>query len=159
MACVATGGFIDALPSDQHATLEIALAGLYKRAGVDIVREQVAALLGPGIAYDIGGEGLVVWPGTGYQTEVVYALDGTGSVAGVVRGEPLAEPPVALDTERLLFSRQRVLWSAWVDAFREDRDSSPSVTRVIYGPSLLARRPAPPHEDGGSTTLEEASIR
>ena len=156
MAGVATPGFIDALPNDHHATLEIALAGLYKRAGVDIVREQVEALLGPGIAYDIGAEGLVVWPGTGYQTEVVYGLGGSGSVAGVTRGEPLAEPPAALDTGRLLFSRQRVLWSSWIDAFRDDRDTSP---RVVYGPSLLAARPKKLHEEGGSTTLEDASIR
>ena len=134
VASVATTGFIDALPADQHATLEIALAGLYKRAGVDIVREQVESLLGAGTAYDISAEGLVVWPGEGYATEVVYALDGTGSVAGVVRGEPLEKAPAPLDLGRLLFARQAIRWTAWVEAFREDRESSP---RVVDGPPLL----------------------
>jgi len=134
VASVATAGFIDVLPADQHATLEIALAGLYKRAGVDIVREQVEALLGRRAAYDISAEGLVVWPGEDYATEVVYTLDGTGPAAGVVRGEPLAQAPPPLDLERLLFARQGILWTAWTLAFREDLESSP---RVIDGPPLL----------------------
>jgi hypothetical protein len=136
VASVASAGFIDALTPDPRATFEIALAGLYKRAGVDIVREQVESLLGQGVAYDISAEGLVVWPGEGYATEVVYALDGSGSASGVVRGEPLAVAPAPLDRQRLLFGRQAILWPAWVAAFREEDASSP---RVIDGPPLLVR--------------------
>ena len=136
VASVATAGFFDALPADQYATLEIALAGLYKRAGVDIVREQIESLLGPRAAYDISEEGLVVWPGEGYATELVYDLESVGTTRGVVRGAPLNGPPPALDLERLLFSRQAILWTAWVDAFRDDHASSP---RVIKGPPLLVR--------------------
>jgi hypothetical protein len=135
VASVATAGFIDALDAEHHDTFEIALAGLYKRAGVDIVREQVEALLGAGTPYDISAEGLVVWPGKGYATEVVYALVGTGATNGIVRGELLSTPPRSLDLGRLLFARQAILWTAWVDAFRDDRESSP---RVIGGPPLLA---------------------
>ena len=139
VASVATAGFIDALSPDQEATLEISLAGLYKLAGVDIVREQVESLLGLATPYDISAEGLVVWPGKGYATEVVYALDGAGTVTAVVRGEPPTEPPAALDVDRLLFARQAILWTAWVEAFRDDRESS---ARVIGGPPLLVRRRA-----------------
>jgi hypothetical protein len=141
VASIATSGFIDALPADQQATFEIALAGLYKRAGVDLVREQVESLLGRGTAYDISAEGLVVWPGAGYATEVVYALDGVARDA-LVRGEPLDKAPAPLDLAQLLFSRQAILWTSWVLAFRDDRETSP---RVIDGPSLLGagvRRPA-----------------
>ena len=136
VASVATAGFLEQLPADQHATFEIALAGLYKRAGVDIVREQVESLLGAGTAYDISADGLVVWPGKGYETEVVYALHGAGTTRGVVRGKALAEPPASLDLGSLLFARQTILWTAWVEAFRDDRESSP---RVIEGPPLLVR--------------------
>lgn len=135
VASVATAGFIDALDEEHHATFEIALAGLYKRAGVEVVREQVEALLGDSTSYDISTEGLVVWPGKGYATEVVYPLVGAGTTSGVVRGEPLSAAPKSLELDRLLFARQAILWTAWVDAFREDRESSP---RVIDGPPLLA---------------------
>jgi hypothetical protein len=134
VASVATPGFFAALEEDQRATLEIALAGLYKRAGVDVVREQVEALLGPDARYDIAADGLVVWPGEGYATEVVYALGGTGALSGVVRGEPAAAPPPTLLAEQLLFARQPIAWAAWVEAFRDERGSAP---RLIDGPSLL----------------------
>jgi hypothetical protein len=135
VASVATAGFIDALEAEHRDTFEIALAGLYKLAGVDVVREQVEALLGAGTSYDISAEGLVVWPGKGYATEVVYPLVGTGTTSGIVRGESLSTPPISLELGRLLFARQAILWTAWVDAFRDDRESSP---RVIDGPPLLA---------------------
>ena len=138
VASVAAAGFIDALGEAQRATFEIALAGLYKRAGVDIVREQVESVLGRGTAYDISTEGLVVWPGPGYATEVVYALDGVAREA-IVRGEALAEAPRPVDLSRVLFSRQALLWTSWVEAFRDDRETS---RRVIDGPPLLRRAAA-----------------
>jgi hypothetical protein len=135
VAGLATVGFITTLDEGPRATLEIALAGLYKRAGVDIVREQVESLLGPATPYDIAAEGLVVWPGTGYETEVVYDLSGAGMLQGSVRGVPLAVAPRALDASRLLFNRQEILWTVWVDAFREDAVGERR--RVTDGPSLL----------------------
>jgi hypothetical protein len=53
-----------------------------------------------------------------------------------VRGAPLAEAPASLDLERLLFARQAISWTAWVEAFRDERESAP---RVIDGPPLLVR--------------------
>ena len=56
-------------------SLRDALTGLYKLAGVDLVREQVEAWLGQSrFGYDITAEGLVVWPRQEYEEQVVYAL-------------------------------------------------------------------------------------
>ena len=146
VASLAMPGFIALLPEGPRATFETALAGLYKRSGVDIVREQVESLLGRGTLYDIAAEGLVVWPNEGsapkadgYETDVVYDLAATGTLEGVVRGVALPATPVALDADRLLFKRQDIQWTAWVDAFREDpdHDAGPR-SRVIDGPSLIA---------------------
>ncbi|HSO32050.1 MAG TPA: hypothetical protein VLT33_06025, partial [Labilithrix sp.] len=126
-------GFVSALASMPRETFEIALAGLYKKAGVDVVREQVESLIGAGVPYDIADEGLVVWPGEGYDSEVVYDLAGTGALVGVARGAPLGKPPITLDAERLLFRRQEIRWTAWVEAFAPGA----ATPRVIEGPSLL----------------------
>ncbi len=133
LASVATPGFITVLAPQPRAVLETALAGLYKKAGVDLVREQIAALLGDGIPYDIADEGLVAWPGKGYESEVVYDLEGHGLLIGTARGAPLAKAPPTLDAERLMFRRQDIRWAAWVEAFAKDA----AAPRVISGPSLL----------------------
>lgn len=140
VASVATPGFVDVLPDGPRATFETALAGLYKRAGVDVVREQVESLLERGTPYDIADAGLVVWPGDGYESEVVYDLAATGTLHGEVRGVALPATPRTLDANQLLFKRQDIAWTAWVAAFCEDEDGAGPRTRVIDGPSLLGKR-------------------
>lgn len=135
VASVPSRGFLDALTPAQRTTFEAALAGVYKRAGVDIVREQVESLLGDGVAYDVSDEGLVVWQAD-YQTEVVYDLSKTGMLEGKVRGNALAEPPPKLDAQKLLLSRQDIAWARWVKTFGEEATSAP-----FEGPSLLRTTP------------------
>jgi hypothetical protein len=72
-------GWIDHLSEPARAVLEIALAGCYKLAAVDLVREQLERALEPQPAaaappYDIADEGLVVWPAQGFELELVYDL-------------------------------------------------------------------------------------
>jgi len=133
LASVRTPGFIRALAPKPRALLETALAGVYKKAGVDLVREQIAALLGEGVPYDVSPEGLVTWPGDGYESEVVYDLDAEGLLLGSVRGAALAKSPPTLAAEALIFRRQHIRWAAWVAAF----SPSGGGARVISGPSLL----------------------
>ena len=133
VANVATAGFVSALASTSLATFEIALAGLYKKAGVDVVREQVESLIGAGVPYDIADEGLVIWPGEGYESEVVYDLSASGALVGAARGAPLGAPPITLDAAQLQFRRQEIRWTSWVEAFAPGA----AISRVITGPSLL----------------------
>lgn len=155
IASIATLGFIARLSPEDTRTLEAAFAGLYKRAGVDIVREQVEALIEPGAPYDIADEGLVTWPGDGYRTEVVYPLEGDAAFLPIVRGENPSTPPRALDGERLLFARQDVNWSTWLEAW--GAATTTEAPRVIKGPSLV--RVAPPRASaegaGASSTRTE----
>jgi len=149
VANVAFLGFLELLPADQLALFETALAGLYKRAGVDLVREQIEACIAPESAYDIADEGLIVWPGSGYRTEVVYPLAPTarGTIeAKTIRGEPPETAPKALDANALLFSKQRIEWASWILAF----EPSESAHRVLGGPALIntARRTSKPAPSG-----------
>ena len=93
---------------------ENALAGLYKLAAVDLVREQLQAAMGADLPYDIADEGLLVWPGPGYETEVTYHLRG-GHVAEpqIVRGH-LEQPLPTLNVSAMLFRNQDLEWTDWV---------------------------------------------
>jgi hypothetical protein len=116
--------WIDALDAEGRAVLEAALGGLYARADVQLVREQIEAELGADVPYDIADEGLVVWPGPGYGTEVVYDLGARATMRPAVRGEPPARPPAELAAARVRFARELVSWEAWV-AVWEDPAGAP----------------------------------
>jgi hypothetical protein len=138
VAGVARPGWAAALDGDQRVIFENALAGLYERAGVDLVREQIEAALPPGTPYDIADEGLVVWP-EGFATERVYDLQGRGTLTATVRGEPAAgeAPPPPIERSAIVFHEQGIAWKDWVAAW------SGEPARVVKGTSLLRVPPTP----------------
>ncbi|MEE2713342.1 MAG: hypothetical protein VX913_11255 [Planctomycetota bacterium] len=99
VAQIAEPGWLPALDARRRAVLHDALCGLYHTAGVGFVREDVEHRLGsPTPPYDIADQGLVVWPGPGYEHEEVR------------------------DLEPLLLGRAPVLWADWVAAWEVPRD-------------------------------------
>ncbi len=145
VAGVAEPGFVGALgaglDAEERVLFENALAGLYHLVGVDLVREVIEASLDGGAPYDIADEGLVVWPGEGYRTEIVYPLRDRHDVALLVprvRGEAIAAVPRPLDAAVVVFARQRVAWADWVAAWRPpDEGAGAPLRRLVRGPSLL----------------------
>jgi hypothetical protein len=127
-------GFIAKLNIVDRIVIENGLAGLYKMAGVDLVREQVSQLL-DGAAYDIGDDGLVVWPDASYRNEVVYDLAGHGATARPRVKSGNIPLPDALPLSRLVFAKQDVAWASWVAAFATREDPP---RRLNQGPSLFA---------------------
>jgi hypothetical protein len=137
-------GWIDRLGDGQRQILEIALAGFYKRSGVDLIREQLEhALAGDAEPppYDISEAGLVVWPAHGYQTEAVYNLRARQPVA-TMRGAPWSGDPPILAGRSAVFRREPLRWSAWTAVWEQLARGEPAAP-VIVGPSLI-RHPPPP---------------
>src|SRR5262249_62050194 len=95
LAGLAPPGFAASLPPERRRVLENALAGFYKLAAVDMVREQIERVIPAGSPYDVADEGLVVWPGGDFSREIVEGL----------------RAPAA---DRLLYARTPVTWSDWV---------------------------------------------
>jgi hypothetical protein len=108
------------LDPDLRRVLEVALCGLYAMAGVQLVREQIEAELGPDTPYDVADEGLVIWPGARYETEVVYDLRQQPVLKPRVRGAEPEGPPPELQAHRIRFLDHPMRWSTWVDAWREE---------------------------------------
>lgn len=156
IASVPKAGFLDALKdttpppgetrverSEARLLFENALAGLYKLAGVDLVREQIEAALGDRPPYDIADEGLIVWPGEGYRTEVIYELDEDAgdTIRPILRGDPLPQPPPSLNAREIFFQRQPISWRAWLSAWSTSLPSLAPTPRLLQAASILPRRP------------------
>jgi hypothetical protein len=146
LGSVAQLGWIAKLDDVQRLVLENGLAGFYKMAAVDIVRERLEAELRDGDgnaatpAYDVSEEGVVVWPDGGYKTELVYKLDGRSTLTPIVRGGGAAvQAPRTIDAKRILFRDERIEWTRWAEAWGDVAEGRAS--RILTGPSLLPGAP------------------
>jgi hypothetical protein len=142
VAGIGQEGFLTSLVrSDAEGALlfENALAGLYQRSEVDLVREQIEGVLGDGVHYDIADDGLLVWPGRDYQTELAYRLDERGGRAlpPTIRGAPPDRPPQVLDTRHILFPTQGITWLSWVAAWTAADHDDVDLPRLMQGTSVL----------------------
>jgi hypothetical protein len=155
LAGVSRPGWLPRLSAGQAALLATALIGFYQESGVDLVREQIEASFAPECPpYDLTGEGLVVWPGGGYETKVVYDLR-AGPVLHprVVEGRPAAELPV-LEADQLLLSSRAVAWQDWVAAWERAQAGAGSAETLLPGVRVLPPMANAP--EGPCRTVPEA---
>jgi len=96
--------WLSRLTAEQGMAFRDALAGFYKLAGVDVVREQAQAQLPAGTLYDLTERGLVVWPLSEQNGEVVYDLENSPQ------------------KDALLFSATPITWDDWVQTWQHDHD-------------------------------------
>lgn len=137
-AVIRNPGWMIDLEMEQADVVKAALTGLYKLAGVDLVREQIEHQLTLVSSasqstvpsrpvrnihpYDIGSAGLIVWPNGMYESEIYFPLD----------EEPVTHPrprslaraagiaPLAIDD--LVFHRYDVSWEAWQRFWDDEQD-------------------------------------
>ncbi len=113
-------GWITDIPEQPRQTFRAALAGFYKLAGVELVREQVEQALGGPAAYDVCDGCLNVWPVAESPDEAQYPLSGELLRPRVVVGEPNLPP---LPADQLLFWRNELSWSDWVAQWEGAREN------------------------------------
>ena len=121
LAGVRQRGWADDLLPQQKQVLVTALLGLYKSAGVNLVRQQIEGEFPASVkAYDLTEEGLRIWPGDDFSVEVLYDLgQGQWLAPQAVRGLSRVRLPV-VERERLLFSDIPIGWDRWVEAWNQD---------------------------------------
>ena len=140
LANLSDAGGLARLAPGQRTALELAVAGLYKLAGVDLVRQQIEATLPGTPAYDIADEGLVVWPGQGYRTEVVYPLDPERErlLPGIRLSEGHTSPDLSsLPARDVFFHRTPIRWTDWQSAWDRDGAGQGLPTTLLAGTRLL----------------------
>jgi hypothetical protein len=140
-------GWVTALTDGPARAFENALAYLYKRSGVDLVREQVRAALPPGaVRFDVVPAGLLVWYGPGPDAPVLYDLS---------RGTPDLKPRTAdglkpaagptLNASQLVFGRVKLTWPGWLGVWPAETPVPPR-----FAPPEVAVLPpySPPSRNG-----------
>ncbi len=130
VAGIGQAGWLDQLSPEQAKAFVNALAGFYKMAGVDLVREQLATLLPAGTTYAVSGHGLTVWPGG--DTKAVYDLD----AAEMQPVPPLPGLPT-LSAEQVLFSATPIYWADWIEVWEHDRAGKGHTLALVRGQRLL----------------------
>lgn len=119
-------GWVKKLDDAQRDTLLAALIGFYKIAGVDMVREQIAASFAPRrIPYDVMEDGLVVWPDDEYSEEAVYNLWHHQVIRPYPRSVSRNYLLPTLTTESLLFVETPLRWDTWAARWDNSDDVKP----------------------------------
>jgi len=152
VAGVVDPGWLGGLDAAGRNALATALAGLYKMAGVDLVRETIAEALGSDLPdFDFREGGIVAWSAPPTAAEVFYLLRPDPGAPPLISITPLAGP-AALETPRvepasLLFGESAVPWKGWVRVWEDDRAGENHPPEFLDGIRLLPDEPAP--EDSG----------
>ncbi|HWE37927.1 MAG TPA: hypothetical protein VG406_15260 [Isosphaeraceae bacterium] len=154
VAGIAEAGWIARLEGDRRRAFEAALAGAYKAAGVDLVRESIEAALGPGAGpYDFDEDGLVLWPRGDYSVAARYRLrdDEDVLLPKTLGAEAMVRLP-ALEADLVRFGAAPIPWRRWVEFWEGERAGAAPPARFVEGFALLptAERPAlQPQPQGG----------
>jgi hypothetical protein len=120
VACCEDTGFLGRLTPQAMRTFENALVYLYKRAGIDLISEQVRATLSKEAThFDFAPSGLLVWYGSNESTPVLYDPDDPGEeIRPRNRTDRHLIPGPTLDADRLVFSRLKLAWGQWLAVWK-----------------------------------------
>ncbi len=110
----AKAGWVRCLSEDERRTLQTALVGLFRLAGVDLVREQIAATFSvKTLPYDVAETGLIVWPDGKFEKEVTYGLRQQPWVRPYPKQLATAYALPTVNAENLLFTLTQLEWTVW----------------------------------------------
>lgn len=128
VASTAKAGWVRALSEPERRLLQVALVGLFRLAGVDIVREQVAATFSAkALPYDIMEAGLVVWPDGKFEQEVIYALRQAPWIRPYPKSLAASYSLPTVNAESLLFALTHLDWTVWAEQWNDQVASKPPV--------------------------------
>jgi len=163
VAGVTRPGWLTGLTDEDRAVFRTALAGLYKLAAVELVREQIESQLrAPAIPtatydsatvtaaheaanlvgthpYDVAAAGLVVWPLGHYEAEVHYALDETPTTTPRPRSLARAAGLIPLPLNSLLFAEHALTREDWHAYWETEQSLSAIPLRLLPDVELLRR--------------------
>lgn len=112
-------GWLDRMSPEIRRQLDLALSGLYKQAGVDVIREQVYASLAAERAdAELMWERESLTVQDGDHSPVHYALQRDGLAPRDQKLEPLGSDTAgwpAVTRDQLIFSESPVSWNDWVE--------------------------------------------
>ena len=135
---VLRSGWLVELKDWHRRTLELAIAGFYKLAGVDIIREQLRGCFAPELPpYDITDKGLVVWPDGRYEVEIRYDLYARPWMRPRPRSVARQYELPTLEANHALFVELPISWDTWVACWEAEESSAPMPELFPHEVNLL----------------------
>jgi len=136
VASIHRRGWIDHLSYQRRHTLASAMAGFYKMAGVDLVREQIESQLEPGSpGYEITDEALIVWPRQNAPRHVYRLHD--WPAADATAAQSPGDEPASGDRDGWIFSATPISWRRWVVTWELDQLGGVSNHQLLEDKVLL----------------------
>jgi len=106
-------GWLRYASADQVRSFQNALEGFYRKAGIDVIREQLQARFIHQHPYDINAEGLAIWPNGDFRQEIAVDLNRKGPVRAIPAGEAAAAGINSMEREAVVFSESQTDWDHW----------------------------------------------
>ncbi len=139
VASIREPGWLEALSEDQRQAATTALAGLYKLAGIDLVREQVRENLPPPATnFMLTARDLVVEVGPYQDPAIRYDLSRPRGLLKprTLDGTPAPDWP-PLDPARVIFALVPLSWQQWVESWQGSPDGKTPRTLFTTPVKLL----------------------
>jgi hypothetical protein len=106
-------GWLRYASADQVRSFQNALEGFYRKAGIDVIREQLQARFIHQHPYDINSEGLAIWPNGDFSQEISVDLNRKGPVRAIPASEAAAAGINSMEREAVVFSESQTDWGHW----------------------------------------------
>lgn len=113
VASISQTGWLKLISDDQRISFENALDGFYRKCGIDLVREKLETNVIKDHPYDIDQAGLIVWPSSRFDVEIVMDLNSEGKITPHPEVEAAKAGFEPIDREKVLYSATSTDWSSW----------------------------------------------
>lgn len=132
LADMTDAAWANGLSSRERQILVTAIIGLYKTAGIDLVRQQIESEFPPPPPWlNVTKQGLVVWPDDQHIVEAFYDLTEQQWIAPqCIAGLPPRRLPT-LERGRLVFSAIPVEWAKWVEVWQQAYSRDPIIAARV----------------------------
>lgn len=112
-ASVPQQGWLASASREQRLSFKNALAGFYRKSGIDLVREQIEQHLTATHEYDINTEGLAIWPNGMFSHELQVDLERPGLLRALPASEAAAAGFMPVERAAVVFSDSATTWTDW----------------------------------------------
>jgi hypothetical protein len=130
VAAVPVAGWLSRLNVPLREVAAAAWTGFYKRAGVDLLAEQLEGVFPAGAEYEIH-EGKMAVTVPGVEGAVTYDLENPHEPARPAR------PGLPADAGAFLFRERTVAWEAWVEHWQRDAAGETRLPPLVPGMRML----------------------
>ena len=107
-----------------------ALEGFYRKCGIDLVRQQVESNLTKNHPYDVDSAGLVVWPTTRFDVEIVADLEREGTIKPQPAIQAAEAGILPIERQKIVFSASHSDWKEWEQIWSDKSLSTSSMNRI-----------------------------